>query len=270
MSKSRDKKRLLLDEEELMPRADAWDIFYGKKPTPGVKAPEFPSPTGEPDQSIPASPLPAITYTDEPVVREKPPSPHDVQPIVANHQIVPDKSTVPEPQIESDPPIEMLVRPATAHAQPEINDRQPPKRNKAVAPIAFRARRVAKIEDDRSHIPDQTSGEKSTAPLPRRQVTAGELEFETWVKRWAPMLKRGASLRVCEVFFNLTYGSGREDCFTSNTMVMKLSGLSRSQCIRNIHHLQEIGFIEEIGEANNKEAKGTHYRFNLIPRSITS
>jgi hypothetical protein len=250
MSKSRDKKRLLLDEEELMPRADAWDIFYGKKPTPGVKPPEFPLPAGEPDQSITASPLPAIPYTDESELRE-------------------DSTSTPPTTAEK--PIEMPVRPVPDPATIEIDERQPTKRTRAAAPIAFRARRIERVDEDRKQVPDKVSDENAPALAPRREeYPTGGITFENWVKRWAPMLKRGASLRVCQVFFQLTHGSGREDCFTSNTAVMKLSGLSRAQCIRNIHHLLEIGFLDEIGESNNKDAKGTHYRFNLIPRQFST
>jgi hypothetical protein len=246
MSKSRDKKRLLLDEEELMPRADAWDIFYGKKPTPGVKPPESPLPVGERDQDIAASPLPAIIYTDDPDQPE-------------------------EPQTNSEPSIEMPVRPVESTDDGELEDRPPAKRTRAVAPIAFRTRRVAKIEEERKRVPGQSADDPSLANTPRRDENPGAaVSFAGWVKRWAPMFKRGASRRVCEVFFDLTHGRGREDCFTSNAEVMKLSGLSRAQCIRNIHHLLEIGFLDEIGESNNKEAKGTHYRFNLIPRQFTS
>jgi hypothetical protein len=49
---------------------------------------------------------------------------------------------------------------------------------------------------------------------------------------------------------------------------MKLAELSRAQCIRNIHYLIEIGFLDELNEVNNRVAKGTYYRFNLVPTSL--
>jgi hypothetical protein len=83
-------------------------------------------------------------------------------------------------------------------------------------------------------------------------------------------LKRGGSVKVCRAFFDLTHWRGISDCFTSNSAIMEATGLSRAQCIRNIHHLIEMGFLEELGESNNREAKGTYYRFHLIPRFLNS
>lgn len=92
--------------------------------------------------------------------------------------------------------------------------------------------------------------------------------FEEWTQRWSPWLKRGASIKVCAAFFQLTHAQGSAECLTSNAEIMKITELSRSQCIRNIHFLIEIGFLEELSEFNNKEAKGTYYRFNLVPTSL--
>ena len=92
--------------------------------------------------------------------------------------------------------------------------------------------------------------------------------FELWSRRWSPWLRRGGSIKVCEAFFQLTHAQGKSDCFTSNSEIMKRSGLSRAQCIRNIHYLIEMGFLDELSEVNNREAKGTYYRFNLVPKSL--
>lgn len=94
--------------------------------------------------------------------------------------------------------------------------------------------------------------------------------FQEWSRRWTPWLKRGGSIKVCEAFFRLTHALGSAECFTSNSEIMKLTGLSRAQCIRNIHYLIEIGFLDELNEVNNREAKGTYYRFNLIPTSLST
>jgi hypothetical protein len=92
--------------------------------------------------------------------------------------------------------------------------------------------------------------------------------FELWSRRWSPWLRRGGSIKVCEAFFQLTHAQGKSECFTSNSEIMKRSGLSRAQCIRNIHYLIEMGFLDELSEVNNREAKGTYYRFNLVPKSL--
>ncbi len=97
-------------------------------------------------------------------------------------------------------------------------------------------------------------------------VTASS--FESWSRRWTPWLKRGGSIKVCEAFFLMTHAQGKTECFTSNSEIMKRTELSRAQCIRNIHYLIEMGFLDELSEVNNSEAKGTYYRFNLIPKLL--
>jgi hypothetical protein len=161
---------------------------------------------------------------------------------------------------------------------------------------------VSSLEDFRRHEP--AKGAVAQAPAPpdtpeaapdpvrRRRTTAGEAKraaaaavppsptpqaeaaappsFEEWSRRWSPWLKRGGSIKVCEAFFELTHARGSDECFTSNSAIMELTGLSRAQCIRNIHYLIEMGFLDELSEVNNREAKGTYYRFNLVPRSLAT
>ena len=119
---------------------------------------------------------------------------------------------------------------------------------------------------------NETSGGKvaddpASAPLP---PTDAPQSFETWLQRWSPWLKKGGAIKVCRAFFDLTHARGSDECFTSNSVVMQLTELSRAQCIRNIHYLIEMGFLEELGEVNNRDAKGTYYRFNLTPRALAS
>jgi hypothetical protein len=107
------------------------------------------------------------------------------------------------------------------------------------------------------------------APLPTTaEADSTAPSFESWSKRWTPWLKRGGSIKVCEAFYLLTHAKGQAECFTSNSEIMKRTNLSRAQCIRNIHYLIEMGFLDELSEINNKEAKGTYYRFNLVPKSL--
>jgi hypothetical protein len=110
----------------------------------------------------------------------------------------------------------------------------------------------------------ESSGDAASLP----SVSGFTASFETWLKRWSPWLKRGGSVKVCKAFYDLTHALGSDQCFTSNTAIMEITQLSRAQCIRNIHSLIDMGFLEELGESNNREAKGTLYRFNLVPRSL--
>lgn len=145
---------------------------------------------------------------------------------------------------------------------------------------------VSSLEDFRRHEPAKgtvaqapaqpDTPEAAPEPVRRRRTTAGEDKraavpsFEEWSRRWSPWLKRGGSIKVCEAFFELTHARGSAECFTSNSAIMEITGLSRAQCIRNIHYLIEMGFLDELSEVNNREAKGTYYRFNLVPRSLVT
>jgi hypothetical protein len=107
-------------------------------------------------------------------------------------------------------------------------------------------------------------------PSPSPQAESDAPSFSKWSKRWSPWLKRGGSIKVCQAFFELTHARGSAECFTSNSAIMDITGLSRAQCIRNIHYLIEMGFLDELSEVNSREAKGTYYRFNLVPRSLVT
>lgn len=135
----------------------------------------------------------------------------------------------------------------------------------AGGPPAAPARSPAGVRPGAPRAEESRAGGERTSLPP----AAGE-NFETWLKRWSPWLKRGGSVKVCRAFFDLTHGRGSPDCFTSNSAIMEMTKLSRAQCIRNIHYLIEMGFLEELGELNNREAKGTYYRFHLVPRSLVS
>ena len=129
---------------------------------------------------------------------------------------------------------------------------------------------VSSLEDFRRHEPAKEAIAQAPAPpspAPQAEATAVP-SFEEWSRRWSPWLKRGGSIKVCEAFFDLTHARGSAECFTSNSAIMELTRLSRAQCIRNIHYLIEMGFLDELSEVNNREAKGTYYRFNLVPRSL--
>lgn len=137
---------------------------------------------------------------------------------------------------------------------------------------------VIEAEDEQSPAIRQTDDSKAATlnelhaggsqPLAVTDVAAPS--FESWSKRWSPWLKRGGSIKVCEAFFLMTHAQGKAECFTSNSEIMKRTELSRAQCIRNIHYLIEMGFLDEISEINNKEAKGTYYRFNIVPKLLAN
>lgn len=135
---------------------------------------------------------------------------------------------------------------------------------------------VKEVEDGQSTVIRQTDDSKTVTltelhtgdSRPSAVTDVAAPSFKSWSKRWSPWLKRGGSIKVCEAFFLMTHAQGKTDCFTSNSEIMKRTKLSRAQCIRNIHYLIEMGFLDELGEINNKEAKGTSAFSKL--RSATS
>lgn len=149
---------------------------------------------------------------------------------------------------------ETVVKPAADQAPP------PAKAAHEAAPRrGGRATAGRKRGDDAPALPSPSPQPEGDAPT-----------FEEWSRRWSPWLKRGGSIKVCAAFFELTHARGSAECFTSNSAIMEITMLSRAQCIRNIHYLIEVGFLDELGEVNSREAKGTYYRFNLIPRSLVT
>lgn len=128
------------------------------------------------------------------------------------------------------------------------------------------SKRMQTTAADAGARPESASASQSSS----LQALSDAPSFDEWSKRWSPWLKRGGSIKVCQAFFKLTHARGSAECFTSNSAIMELTNLSRAQCIRNIHYLIEIGFLDELSEVNNREAKGTYYRFNLIPRSLVT
>lgn len=272
-SKSQRKRRLQLNAEEFAPPPniydaaeeprpdDAWVKFYGGEARGGVKRLSPLDDEASAEQASPGgavveqNPPPALVTkaTAPPETTERPP--RSARP----PQRVEDKPLDGSPAEEGRPasrapaPVREFPREA---ALPHAGA---PPAAPAKSPVGGSAR-VPRVEESRA------GGERTSLPP---VAGAGET-FETWLRRWSPWLKRGGSVKVCRAFFDLTHGHGSPDCFTSNSAIMEITGLSRAQCIRNIHYLIEMGFLEELGGSNNREAKGTYYRFHLVPRSLVS
>lgn len=270
-SKSQRKRRLQLNAEEFAPPSDlyeapaeprldeTWVQYYGGEKEGGLKrllSDDEEAAAGQPQESEAEGTVPAEDH---------------VNPIEAHPQ---DAAAQPEVQASeplSSAPTERPSRPVVSSLEDfrrhepargaAAQSPHPPERAET-APEPARHERAAGAEksDDIAQAP--------TSPSP--QVESGTPSFEEWSKRWSPWLKRGGSIKVCQAFFDLTHARGTAECFTSNSAIMELTGLSRAQCIRNIHYLIEMGFLDELSEVNSREAKGTYYRFNLVPRSLVT
>lgn len=268
-SKSQRKRRLQLNAEEFAPPPDmyeasaeprldeTWVQYYGGEKEGGLKrllSDDEEAAAGQPLESEAEGAVPTEGHA----------SPLEAHPS--------DAATQPEAQAQeplSPAPPERPSRPVVSSLEDfrrhepargaVVQSPHPPEELEA-APEPARHERAAGAEtrDDIAQAPPSSSP----------QVESDAPSFGEWLKRWSPWLKRGGSIKVCQAFFELTHARGTAECFTSNSAIMELTGLSRAQCIRNIHYLIEMGFLDELSEVNNREAKGTYYRFNLVPPSL--
>jgi hypothetical protein len=275
-SKSQRKRRLQLNAEDFAPPPDlyeasaeprldeTWVQYYGGEKDGGLKrllpedeeAAAGQTRESDADGGHPASPGPDHIKPEEEAPRADIGTPPEVQSAESLSPTQPERPSRPVVSSLEDFRRHEPVKGAVAQAP------APPDTPEA-APEPVRRRRTTAGEDKRA----ATAAPPS--PAPQAEATAAP-SFEVWSRRWSPWLKRGGSIKVCEAFFELTHTRGSAECFTSNSAIMELTGLSRAQCIRNIHYLIEMGFLDELSEVNNREAKGTYYRFNLVPRSLVT
>ena len=97
---------------------------------------------------------------------------------------------------------------------------------------------------------------------PGRAVSAA---FGDFSKRWAPILRSG-QMSVCRVLFEMTYGAGETECFTSMPKLAAAAGLKERQCYNVVAQLEQLGFIERPEIFNTPTKKGTVFRLFLSPR----
>jgi hypothetical protein len=98
--------------------------------------------------------------------------------------------------------------------------------------------------------------------------SAGEVSFGDFSKRWAPILRSG-QMSVCRALFDLTYGAGRTECFTSMPRLAEAAGLKERQCYNVVAQLELLGFIERPEIFNTPTKKGTVFRLFLTPQTPT-
>jgi len=269
-SKSPRKRRLQLNAEEFAPPSDmyetseeprldeTWVQFYGGERR-GVKR---------------------LSSLDEEATPEKSVHPDDTPSQESEEAVIPSPSTVEQNTAEpslikalaSPSPPAVPTSASSLHAH--TSTVKPLRRKETLDPLSTQtpqkwapdsSAEIREVVDTRKLT--VVESDLSSVPFPHESETEPP-SFDEWAKRWSPWLKRGGSIKVCEAFYQLTHARGSAECLTSNSEIMKLADLSRAQCIRNIHYLIEIGFLDKLDEVNNREAKGTYYRFNLLPTSL--
>lgn len=106
----------------------------------------------------------------------------------------------------------------------------------------------------------------SATPAPQ---AAGEASFGDFSKRWSPILRSG-QMSVCRALFDLTYGAGLTECFTSMPKLAAAAGLKERQCYNVVAQLELLGFIERPEIFNTPSKKGTVFRLFLTPHTPAS
>ncbi|HVG31322.1 MAG TPA: hypothetical protein VM864_16550 [Pyrinomonadaceae bacterium] len=101
-----------------------------------------------------------------------------------------------------------------------------------------------------------------TSARPAGDVSAS---FGDFSKRWSPILRSG-QMSVCRVLFELTYGVGQAECFTSMPKLAAAAGIKERQCYNVVAQLEQLGFIARPEIFNTPTKKGTVFRLFLSPQ----
>jgi hypothetical protein len=109
----------------------------------------------------------------------------------------------------------------------------------------------------------------SAAPPKVEPQTTEEVSFGDVSRRWAPILRSG-QMSVCRALFDLTYGAGETECFTSMPKLAAAAGLKERQCYNVVAQLELLGFIERPEIFNTPTRKGTVFRLFLSPQTPTA
>jgi hypothetical protein len=96
-----------------------------------------------------------------------------------------------------------------------------------------------------------------------------EASFGDFSRRWAPILRSG-QMSVCRALFDMTYGAGRTECFTSMPKLAAAAGLKERQCYNVVAQLELLGFVERPEIFNTPTKKGTVFRLFLTPQTPTA
>ena len=125
----------------------------------------------------------------------------------------------------------------------------------------------------RANVASRKTPAQSVAGVGASSISAteddGEASFGEFSKRWAPILRSG-QMSVCRALFDLTYGAGRAECFTSMPKLAAAAGLKERQCYNVVAQLELLGFIERPEIFNTPTKKGTVFRLFLTPQTPTA
>ncbi len=143
---------------------------------------------------------------------------------------------------------------ALAESSPRVQD-TPVKKSTGASMRANVAVQDTPAQDLAEVVASATSAPKSI----------GGASFGDFSRRWAPILRSG-QMSVCRALFELTYGVGQTECFTSMPKLAAAAGLKERQCYNVVSQLEQLGFIDRPEIYNTPTKKGTVFRLHLAPQ----
>ncbi len=135
------------------------------------------------------------------------------------------------------------------------------------------AMRSAGVSDVSAEMPPAASESHSLrALLPETAAFAEQpaaYTFAEFSRRWSPILRSG-QMGVCRALFEMTYGQGLTECFTSMPKLAEAAGIKERQCYNVIAQLELLGLIERPEIFNTPTQKGTVFRLHMEPQPPAS
>ena len=178
------------------------------------------------------------------------------------------KFRLPErpPRIVEVNPLREILR--EAKAQEEALSRPAPRVRDTPAKKSTGVARRAKdvVQDTPAQDIAGVSASATSDPATPAPDSTDGASFADFSKRWAPILRSG-QMSVCRVLFDLTYGAGQAECFTSMPRLAASAGLKERQCYNVVAQLELLGFIERPEIFNTPTKKGTVFRLFLTPQT---
>lgn len=170
----------------------------------------------------------------------------------------------PRPAEES--PLRALLKEAKEQEAEEARGRDTP-------PPSTPAKNAAGGSVPSAGKPAGATPAKAVAGVSRRAAPAAvqphPYTFAEFSRRWSPILRSG-QMGVCRALFEMTYETGRAECFTSMPKLALAAGIKERQCYNVVGQLELLGFIERPDIFNTPTQKGTVFRLHMEPRPPSS
>lgn len=166
--------------------------------------------------------------------------------------------------VEENPLRELLKEAKAQEAALEPKAPEPP----AQAPADTHVKKIAGVSRDRINRAPDTPAIVNAGVSVASAEGAAELTSNTFAefsRRWSPILRSG-QMGICRALFEMTYGAGQTECFTSMPKLAEAAGLKERQCYNVVAQLELLGFVERPQIFNTPTQKGTVFKLHMEPR----